>query len=379
MDDSSLYLRQLTVLAVAYHANAPVLQWGLPGEGKTSVAQSVADQLGVHAEVVIASLREPTDFNGLPVVGADGTVTLAPPNWLTSTLHADGAILVLDEATTAAPATRAALLRVVNERVSGDTPLNPTTRIWAIANPPEVAEDGWELGAPMSNRFLHLLDWSLPASVFAAGLTTGTWPQAPSLHFDAQRLDVCLADARAAVAGFVRDDPTMLSRLPDHPSRRQYPWPSPRSWAMCANLLGHARAARADGKPLHDDVIALIVQGTVGTDVAEAFISFERALSLPSPQALLDAPTDWTVPERGDITWAVLSRLLAHLAGRGKQATAQEFQQAGRVLTHAADQQAAVAIAATVDWWAQAKRFGPGAIPPELPASRLAEVLELAA
>jgi hypothetical protein len=374
---ASHYELQLTVLAVAYQANAPVLVWGLPGEGKTSVAQAAADQLGVHAEVVIASLREPTDFNGLPVVAADGTVTLAPPAWLTATRNQDGAILVLDEATTAAPATRAALLRVVNERVSGDTPLNPTTRIWAIANPPEIAEDGWELGAPMSNRFLHLLGWTLPADVFATGLTSGLWPQTPTLTVAGDLLDGCLADARAAVAGFVRNDPTVLSRLPANPSQRQHPWPSPRSWTMCATLLGYARAARIDDKPLHDDVIALIVQGTVGADVAEAFISFERALTLPSPQELLENPTQWSVPDRGDLTWAVLSRLLGHLSALGDQATLTDYQQAGRVLAHAAEQQSAVAIAAASDWYAQARRFGPGVIPAEMPAGRLANVISL--
>ncbi len=65
-------------LAVSVTAGVPVLLWGSPGTGKTSVVRALGESLGWPVEVVVGSIREPTDFAGLPVV-VDGGVRLAPP------------------------------------------------------------------------------------------------------------------------------------------------------------------------------------------------------------------------------------------------------------------------------------------------------------
>src|SRR5215470_7347151 len=67
-------------LGVAIAARVPVLLWGAPGTGKTSVIRSLAEQAGWPCETVIASIREPSDFAGLPIV-VDGRVDFAPPRW----------------------------------------------------------------------------------------------------------------------------------------------------------------------------------------------------------------------------------------------------------------------------------------------------------
>ena len=66
--------------AVAVGIGAPVILWGAPGTGKTSVIRGLADAWGLECEVVVASIHDPTDFSGLPVVGDEG-VSLAPPAW----------------------------------------------------------------------------------------------------------------------------------------------------------------------------------------------------------------------------------------------------------------------------------------------------------
>lgn len=362
------YRNHLTALALAYRANVACLIWGNPGEGKSALIDALADALGIYSEVVVASLRDPTDLNGLPVTQADGSVRLAPPAWLTASNAQDGSLIVFDEITTAPPATRAAALRVVNERVSADTPLNPQTRIVAIANPPEVAEDGWELGAPMSNRFFHLRGWELPVEAFTAGLTTGVWEQAPALDIDPRRLERELADARSAVAGFLHGHPDLLRDLPDHPDAHQYAWPSPRTWTMCATLLGYAHAA-----DVSDDVIALIADGTVGPIAAPAFLQFLAALTLPSPQELLDDPAGWDVPQRGDLTYAILARLISHLAAADTDRDA--WKSAGDAIAHAAETQGDVAVAVAATWWQHAKQFGPTVMPKALTNGRFANVI----
>src|SRR6266513_1162646 len=130
-------------LGVAVAARVPVLLWGAPGTGKTSAIRAMADVKGWPCETVIASIREPSDFAGLPVV-VDGGVRFAPPTWARRLSEAGRGLLFLDEISTAPPAVQAALLRVVLERVVGDLALPADVAVVAAANLPEQASDGWE-------------------------------------------------------------------------------------------------------------------------------------------------------------------------------------------------------------------------------------------
>ncbi len=113
---------QLAALALAVSANLPVLLWGEPGIGKSAGMRQLADGLGVPLETVIASVHEPSDFAGLPVVGADPAnsgVTMAPPDWALRLSRNGGGMVFFDELSSAPPAVQAALLRVVLERQVG--------------------------------------------------------------------------------------------------------------------------------------------------------------------------------------------------------------------------------------------------------------------
>src|SRR5947207_12816195 len=109
-------------LGTAVAARVPVLLWGAPGTGKTSAIRAMAATAGWACETVIASIREPSDFAGLPIV-VDGEVRFAPPAWARRLAEAGRGLLFLDELSTAPPAVQAALLRVVLERAVGDLTL----------------------------------------------------------------------------------------------------------------------------------------------------------------------------------------------------------------------------------------------------------------
>ncbi|WSG45649.1 AAA family ATPase [Dactylosporangium sp. NBC_01737] len=170
---------QLEALALAVSANLPVLLWGEPGIGKSSALQQLSDRLEVPMETVIASIHEPSDFAGLPVVGDDPAtqgVPMAPPDWAVRLAKRGYGLIFFDELSSAPPAVQAALLRVVLERRVGSLELPPAVRVVAAANPPASAADGWHLSPPLANRFVHL-HWTHDPAVVARGLA-GTWPTA---------------------------------------------------------------------------------------------------------------------------------------------------------------------------------------------------------
>ena len=98
-------------LAICIAARVPVILWGPPGQGKTSVIRAIADQQGRHLEVLLASIREPQDFAGLPSIH-DGKAKLVPPDWALRLTQEQNGILFTDEVNTAPPSVQAALLRV---------------------------------------------------------------------------------------------------------------------------------------------------------------------------------------------------------------------------------------------------------------------------
>src|SRR5215212_222749 len=190
-------------LGIAVAAGVPVLLWGAPGTGKTSAITAMAAGMGVPCETVIAAIREPSDFAGLPIV-TDGEVRFAPPRWAQRLAAHGRGLLFLDEISTAPPAVQAALLRVVLERVVGDLPLPDGVVVVAAANPPEQSADGWDLSAPLANRFCHL-DWVVDPNAFADGIVSGFPP--PVVPPLPAGWDGELPRARALVSSFVKVRP----------------------------------------------------------------------------------------------------------------------------------------------------------------------------
>ncbi|WP_240777725.1 AAA family ATPase, partial [Nonomuraea basaltis] len=220
----------MDALSVAVAANLPVILWGSPGTGKTSAVLALGRRLGLPVEVVVGSIREPSDFAGLPVL-RDGSTWFAPPRWAERLAASGSGILFLDELTTAPPAVQAAMLRVVLERAVGDLALPASVRIVAAANPPEQAADGWDLSAPLANRLIHL-DWKISAASVAEGFAGGFPVPDPAGWSEPSA--VAVGRARALVGAFLRVRPELVLAVPDGPARA---WPSPRTWELAATAL----------------------------------------------------------------------------------------------------------------------------------------------
>jgi hypothetical protein len=321
-------------LGVAVAARVPVLLWGAPGTGKTSAIKAMAAALGLPCETVIASIREPSDFAGLPVV-ADGKVIFAPPRWARNLATQERGVLFLDEISTAPPAVQAALLRVVLERVVGDLALPEAITVIAAANPPEYAADGWDLSPPLANRFCHL-DWPVEARTFAQGLSAG-WPP-PTVPSLPHGWDSQLAIGCGVVSGFVSVRPTLVVAMPGDGSSAGRGWPSPRSWEMAARLWTAATLARAS-----EEARAALMMGAVGEGPGIELLNWAGEMDLPDPEEVLGNPGSFVLPDRGDRAYAALTAIAAAVAANP---TEQRWLAAWKVLGRSAGKGADVAALA---------------------------------
>ncbi|MFH8789330.1 AAA family ATPase [Streptomyces roseoverticillatus] len=307
---------QLEALTLAVAADLPVLLWGEPGIGKTAALTRLAESLGLPLTTVIASVHEPSDFSGLPVVGNDPAeqgVPMAPPDWAVRLVRAGRGLLFLDELSTAPPAVQAALLRLVLERRIGALRLPPGVRIVAAANPRSSAADGWELSPPLANRFVHL-QWTHDHEVVVRGLG-GTWPRATLPRLDREKLPEAVDLARRAVCGLLAARPKLVHQLPGSETRRGGAWPSPRSWESALTLIAFATAAGSSR-----EVLSLLVRGTVGDGPGLELLAALDRMDLPDPETLLADPAGAVLPERGDLRQAVLDGVVEAVRGRPEKA-----------------------------------------------------------
>ncbi|MBT9258222.1 MAG: MoxR family ATPase [Clostridiales bacterium] len=333
-------------VAVAIEARVPVLLWGEPGTGKTATVEALAAKLGLPLEVIIASIREPSDFSGLPVLRDDG-VHLEPPVWAKRLAEAGKGILFLDEISTAPPAVQAALLRVVLDRVVGELELPKDVAVVAAANPPEMAAGGWDLTPPMANRFVHI-DWTVDVQTWldraGSGFRLPDVPRLPSGWEDG------IPQALSLVRAFIQRRPELLQKFPKNAEAAGRGWPSARSWTAAARLLAAAKAAG-----LGEEGEGILLSGAVGPGAALEFLRWRKDLDLPDPEDLLRDPESFRLPVRGDAAFAVLSSVAAAVLSK---LTKERWMAAWDIMAKAAEQGAADVAAAAVRSLAEAFREG---------------------
>ena len=292
-------------IAVCMQAGVPVLIWGSPGEGKSSVVESLAESLEMRVEVVIGSVRDATDFAGLPMRSDDGVV-FAPPAWARRCLDGTPTVVFLDEINTAPPSTQAAMMRVVLDREVGDLVLPPSVAIVAAANPVDISAGADELAAPLANRFLHL-DWEASPTSWIEGFRSG-WRAGGEVEVVPGDLGVHAATWRGRVAAFIDHFPDRLRQVPDDYVDRGRAWPSPRTWDLCHQVCAAASAAGAGPA-----VRLLLASGAVGEAAALELLAFVEDEEAVDADAVLDDPDRWAAEERDDVVLALLSAVCSRV------------------------------------------------------------------
>ena len=229
-------------LGVAVAARVPVLLWGAPGTGKTSAIRAMADAMGLPCETVIASIREPSDFAGLPVVTGDvgplraaavghqarrGRHRCAVPRRAvhraargTGRAAAGGA--GTDRRRPDAARRRGRRRRREPAR-AGRGRLGPVRAAGQPAVPPELGD----VAARRSPR-----GWPAAGRRRRVPLLPDGWTAAEQLN-------------KSLVAAFLQVRPALAIAPPNNAAEAGRGWPSPRTWEMAARLMTAAEAAKA--------------------------------------------------------------------------------------------------------------------------------------
>lgn len=183
----------------------PLMVWGAPGLGKSSIIKQVANEFGIGFIDVRLAQREPVDVRGLPVPDRDRKCV----DWFVSgEWPREGrGILLFDELTAADRSLQVAAYELILDRRLGELYKVPDGWfICAAGNRVEDSAVATTMSSALSNRFLHVeLREDVDAWV--------NWATAHSIH--------------PSVIGFLRYRPECLFRQKDENLERG--WPTPRA------------------------------------------------------------------------------------------------------------------------------------------------------
>lgn len=270
----------------------PLMVWGPPGVGKSSILRDAARELGIGFVDVRLAQREPVDVRGLPVPNREtGTV-----EWLVaSDWPREGrGLLLFDELTAADRTLQVAAYELILDRRLGDLyRLPPGWYVCGAGNRVEDAAVATGMSSALANRFLHV-------ELRADAEQWTRWALARGVH--------------PTVVGFLRFSPESLFRTEGEDLERG--WPSPRAWER-VGLLEDRFAEAPDDRLLH-----ALVRGLVGRAAAVQYMAYRGAAAEFSDvrALLLDPAAPVAFPDKADRRCAFCTAVAWHVWRAGDEA-----------------------------------------------------------
>lgn len=250
----------------------PAFLWGAPGVGKSSIMRQIAEARKLELVDIRASLLDPTDLRGIPVV-EDGLAKWCPPSFLPSDPGSKG-ILFFDELNAAAPLVQASLYQLTLDRKVGEYTLPDGWRIVAAGNRAEDASITFRMPSALANRFIHI-DFEVDFNDW------NQWAVDAKIH--------------PLVLGFLNMRRELLLDL----SQMDRGFPTPRSWEIVSDVI--KKFGVTDG--LYD-----VLLGIVGEGASIEFSAYcDNAISHERILKIIANPADAPLPRKLGDQYALIS------------------------------------------------------------------------
>lgn len=274
------------------HKVAPLMLWGAPGVGKSTLVREICEQQGIDFIDIRLAQREPVDLRGLPVPKDDHVDWLLAGEWPRD--PSSRGVILFDELSAADRTLQAAAYEIILDRRLGDLYQLPSG--WLVMGAGNRSTDraiAYSFSSALANRFCHL---NLEPDV-------EQWCQ----WAQQQGID-------PSIIGFLKFAPEHFFKLDDQTSSEQG-WPSPRSWERTAHVL-----AQAERLGLSAQQQRLMVNGLIGPGAAAALFAYrESTEALPDVQAMLRGEIPVQVPRSNDTLYAFCAAVTHHMWRCSKQ------------------------------------------------------------
>jgi len=287
------HLVSLNVEAIAKHPETaglipPIMVWGAPGLGKSSILREVAEERGIGFIDVRLAQREPVDIRGLPVPDADGVKWLVSSDWPRD--KNSRGIILFDEITAADRSLQVAAYEFILDRRLGELYTVPDGwYICAAGNRTEDRAVASTISSALANRFMHL----------ELGEDVESWLIWARKH-----------EIRPEVMGFIRFAPQVLFRQKNENLERG--WPTPRAWERVSRMLD---IMQDEEEPL----VRKMVYGLVGNRAGVEFMEFRKmSESFGDVKRMMTDPNaPVVIPNRADMRYALVTAM-TYFLWRGK-------------------------------------------------------------
>ena len=266
----------------------PLMVWGAPGLGKSSILRDVAVERGIGFIDVRLAQREPVDIRGLPVPGEEGVKWLVASEWPRD--PKSRGIILFDEITAADRSLQVAAYEFILDRRLGELYRVPDGwYICAAGNRTQDRAVAATMSSALANRFLHVEMVDDVESWIA-------WASAHDIH--------------PSVTGFIRFRPTCLFNQEGENLERG--WPSPRSWERVSHMV----------KLLGNNSVSLLrkaVYGLVGNRAGVEFLEFFKMCATFDDilEMMTNQETPVRIPQAADRRYALCSAM-SYMLWRGK-------------------------------------------------------------
>lgn len=270
-------------------AGRPVMVWGSPGGGKSTIQRQFAVKytggkvfkIGKKEKALIFEMTttalEPIDLRGLCST-KDGRTVWNPPNFLP---YEKGCVLIIEDLTNGHPQVLTALYSLILDGRLGDYVLPEGTIILANGNRESDKSYATRMPKALETRFVHL-----------------------ELDFDLEDwIDNAIRQGfHESVICFGRAFPNLISAF--DPTCQEHAQPVPRTWEFVSDIM-HVDPDK--------DLTLDLVTGTVGKGAALEFVGFldiYMSNELPDITATLKDPSSLkTLPTKPSIMYAFIGAM----------------------------------------------------------------------